>query len=148
MARTRWLVGTSAAVGLGAAAVAVIRHRTAPPVSPERWNAVTIQDADALNGATAPPPLDRLDGSIEWEVRPAPGCRGIELRARPTGVADRRDEDRARRQVRAALREAKQLLEVGEVTRREPESHGRRSVTPWGAALDAVSGRAAEEGVL
>ena len=44
--------------------------------------------------------------------------------------------------------EAKELLEVGEVLRVDPQPAGHRPVTPAGKALDAITRRAGGEGVL
>ena len=70
-----------------------------------------------------PGPLAELGDLVEGEVRPASGGKGSELRARlrspePTGAASaaaRLSGDDPRQQVRAALRQSKQLIEVGEV---------------------------------
>ncbi|MCU0154131.1 hypothetical protein N8H10_15265 [Curtobacterium flaccumfaciens pv. poinsettiae] len=77
------------------------------------------------------------------EARPAPGDRGTELRARFRGGAPD-----ARGRLRAALREAKQLIEVGEVLRVDPVPHGRRKATPTDALVDVATRRSNEEGVL
>ena len=89
-------------------------------------------------------------------MRAAPGGKGSELRARlrspePTGAASaaaRLSGDDPRQQVCAALRKAKQLIEVGEVLRVDPTPHGRRTSTPFGAVVDVATKRAAGEGVL
>ena len=103
-----------------------------------------------------PGPLAELGDLVEVEVRPAPGGKGSELRARlrgsePRGVASaavRLSGDDPRQRVRAALREAKQLIEVGEVLRIDPTPHGRRTLTPTGALVEAATKRAGGEGVL
>jgi hypothetical protein len=103
-----------------------------------------------------PAPLAELGDLVEVEVRPAPGGKGTELRARlrspePTGVAStaaRLSGDDPRQRVRIALREAKQLIEVGEVLRVDPTPHGRRTSTPTGAIVEAATKRAGGEGVL
>ena len=90
------------------------------------------------------------------EVREAPGGKGTELRARlrrsePTGAAGaaaRLSGDDPRQQVRSALRQAKQLIEVGEVLRVDPTPHGRRAATPLGGMVDLATKRAGGEGVL
>ncbi len=51
-------------------------------------------------------------------------------------------------ELRAALRHAKQLIEVGEVLRVEPQPHGRRTPTPQGAAVEGAAEQAPKEGVL
>jgi hypothetical protein len=51
-------------------------------------------------------------------------------------------------ELRSALRRAKQLIEVGEVLAVDPTPHGKRSATPGGLALEAVTRRTPKEGVL
>ena len=63
-------------------------------------------------------------------------------------AAARLSGDDPRQRIRAALREAKQLIEVGEVLRVDPTPHGRRKATPTGAVVEAATKRAAGEGVL
>jgi hypothetical protein len=103
-----------------------------------------------------PGPLAELGDLVEVEVRQAPGGKGSELRARlrgsePSGAASaaaRLSGEDPRQRVRAALREAKQLIEVGEVLRVDPTPHGRRTPTPTGAIVKLATKRAAGEGVL
>ena len=103
-----------------------------------------------------PSPLAELGDLVEVEVRTAPGGKGSELRARlrspePTGVASaaaRLSGDDPRQQVRSALREAKQLIEVGEVLRVDPAPHGPRKPTPGGLLIEAATKRAGGEGLL
>jgi hypothetical protein len=91
-----------------------------------------------------PPPLTRFGDRIEVRVGAAPGDKGTELSARfrEQPGADEIGE------LRSALREAKQLLETGEVLRVEPQPHGLRKPTPQGAAVEGMAQRAPEEGVL
>jgi hypothetical protein len=120
-----------------------------------RWLAVTVyREPDEVG--QLPGPLEALGDSIETRVRPAPGGKGTELAARlrvpvPSGaagaVARARGAD-PRRRLRSALRQAKQLIEVGEVLAVDPTPHGRRSPTPMGAVLEAATRRADQEGVL
>jgi hypothetical protein len=103
-----------------------------------------------------PASLAELRDLVELEARPAPGGRGSELRARlrspePPGAASaatRLFGDDPRQRVRAALREAKQVIEVGEVLRVDPTPHGRRAATPTGAVVELATKRAGGEGVL
>lgn len=123
-----------------------------------RWRAVTINRSpgEVMPDNRVPGPLAELGDVVEVEVRAAPGGKGSELRARlrgtePAGAASaaaRLSGDDPRQQVRAALREAKQLIEVGEVLRVDPTPHGRRAPTPTGAIVDLATKRAAGEGVL
>ena len=74
----------------------------------DRWHAATVNlpPERVAGDGTAPPPLRDMSG-IEVRMQQAPGGRGTEIYVRSTGaeVAD----------VRKALREAKSLLEVGDV---------------------------------
>ncbi|MCM4082261.1 hypothetical protein [Paractinoplanes hotanensis] len=156
----------TAVLAAGGAAVALVRHlqrRTAGGAGEateprSRWRAVTINRSpkEVMRDDRIPGPLAELGDLIEVEVRAAPGDKGSELRARlrspePTGLASataRLSGDDPRQQVRAALRRAKQLIEVGEVLRVDPTPHGRRTHTPTGAIVDAATQRAGGEGVL
>jgi hypothetical protein len=123
-----------------------------------RWRAVTINRSpeEVMPDQRIPGPLAELGDLVEVEVRPAPGGKGSELRARlrrsePSGAASaasRLSGDDPRQRVRAALREAKQLIEVGEVLRVDPTPHGRRTATPTGVLVEAVTKRAGGEGLL
>jgi hypothetical protein len=159
-------VVSTAVVAVGGAAVVLVRQlqrRTAAGAGSaaeprSRWRAVTINRSpdEVMPDSRVPGPLAELGDLVEVEVRPAPGGKGSELRARlrspePTGAASaaaRLSGDDPRQQVRAALREAKQLIEVGEVLRVDPTPHGRRTPTPTGAVVELATKRAAEEGVL
>ena len=74
----------------------------------DRWHAATVNlpPQQVSDDGSAPPPLRDL-GGIEVRMQQAPGGRGTEIYVRSTG-ADVGD-------VRRALREAKSLLETGEV---------------------------------
>lgn len=123
-----------------------------------RWRSVTINRSqeDVMPAGQLPAPLAALGDLVEVQTRPALGGKGTELAARlrapePTGLgsaAARASGDDPRQQVRSALREAKQLIEVGEVLRVDPAPHGHRPVTPTGKLVDAATDRAAGEGVL
>jgi hypothetical protein len=153
------------ALAVGGGAVVVLRRlqrraatdagRDTGPGS--RWRAVTINRSPEEVMPDGPPaPLAALGDLVEVEVRPAPGDKGSELRARlrvpePAGVAStaaRLTGHDPRQRVRAALREAKQLIEVGEVLRVDPAPHGRRTATPGGALVDLATDRAPGEGLL
>jgi uncharacterized membrane protein len=120
-----------------------------------RWLAVTINrspDEVAPDGRL-PEPLARLD--VEVRMNRAPGDRGTEVYARPrehvpTGaaavLARLRGED-PRQDVREALREAKSIIETGEVLLSDAPIGTTRPTVP-GKVLDAVLGRAPGEGRL
>jgi hypothetical protein len=120
-----------------------------------RWRAVTINRTpdEVMPGGRVPEPLARLGDTIEVEVAAAPGNKGTELRARlrsakPKSLVGRLSGKDPRQQVRSALREAKQLIEVGEVLRVDPVPHGKRTPTPTGWLVELVTKRASGEGVL
>lgn len=123
-----------------------------------RWRSVTINKSpdEVMLAGRLPDPLLALGDRIEVQVRIAPGDKGTELAARlrqpePSGlgsVVSRVSGDDPRRQVRAALRQAKQLIEVGEVLRVDPAPHGARSAAPTGKLVDLATRRAGGEGVL
>ena len=159
-------VSWPAALAAGGVVVVVVRQlqrraaagagSAAEPRS--RWRAVTINRTpdEVIPNDRVPGPLAELGDLVEVEVRPAPGGKGSELRARlrspePTGAASaaaRLSGEDPRQRVRAALREAKQLIEVGEVLRVDPAPHGRRPPTPTGAIVDLATKRAGGEGIL
>ncbi|WP_369256075.1 hypothetical protein [Geodermatophilus amargosae] len=116
-----------------------------PEVAARRWRAVTVlrEPAD-VDAAGLPAPLAALGDRIEVRTTPAPGDRGTELAARYRGTPG---EDEIG-DLRAALREAKALLEVGEVLRVDPQPHGTRAATPQGAALEGAAKAAPRAGVL
>ena len=141
--------------GAGAALLRQVQHvrlpgvgqasATDPPeVAARRWRAVTVLRDPADVSAGLPAPLAALGDRVEVRVTPAPGDRGTELAARHRGTPT---EDEVG-DLRAALREAKALLEVGQVLRMEPQPHGRRAATPQGAALEGAAQAAPKEGVL
>lgn len=142
-------VGALALVGV--ATTALVRRRSRGPSAGTSgrarsgWLAVTVNRAvdDVLPGVALPAPLAALGDTIDVEVRPAPGDKGSELRARQRpGTPD------ATGRIRAALREAKQLIEVGEVLRVDPTPHGRRTATPTGLLVDVLTARSNEGGTL
>ena len=120
-----------------------------------RWRAVTINRTpdEVMPEGRVPEPLARLGDAVEVEVAVAPGNKGTELRARlrspePQSVVGRLAGKDPRQELRSALREAKQLIEVGEVLRVDPVPHGRRTPTPTGWLVELVTKRASGEGVL
>jgi len=142
------------------AAVVVARRRSGassgagtPSAPRSGWLSVTVyRDAgDVMPGGRVPPPLTGFGDSLEVEVRPAPGDKGTELRARfrpdgQSGAHGGAHDGRGR--LRAALREAKQRIEVGEVLWVDPVPHGRRTATPTGLLVDLASARSNEGGTL
>jgi hypothetical protein len=120
-----------------------------------RWRAVTINRSpdEVMPDGRIPEPLARLGDLVEVEVAAAPGNKGTELRARlrspkPESIVGRLSGQDPRQQVRSALREAKQLIEVGEVLRVDPVPHGKRTPTPAGWLVELATKRAGGEGLL
>jgi hypothetical protein len=111
---------------------------------------------EVMPDGQVPEPLAQLGDLVEVEVVSAPGDKGTELRARMrqpepsglTGAAARVTGNDPRQQIRSALREAKQLIEVGEVLRVDPAPHGPRKPTPGGLLIEAATKRAGGEGLL
>jgi hypothetical protein len=117
------------------------------------WLAVTVfRDPSDIDTANLPAPLADLGDRVEIRVRPAPGDKGTELAARlpdrPAGkAADRLRGADPQADLRSALRQAKQILEVGEVLAVDPAPHGDRTPTPGGALLEAWTKVAPKAGV-
>lgn len=138
--------GTAAvltAVGAGAAVVrrVVGRGEVPSPAAGDRWHAVTVNLPPDRVG---PDPLAPLGDTVEVRVERAPGDRGTELHARLRAGADAtRDQVR---ELRAALRQAKMLLETGEVL--APTAPGTTTPTPLNAPLRAATAHARGEGRL
>ena len=101
-----------------------------------------------------PDQLTALGDQVDLNVRPAPGGKGAELAARvlakqPAGLrgAARRVAGKDPRQdVRRALREAKSVLETGEVL--EAQRPGTTERTLLGLPIDLATRRSAGEGQL
>ncbi len=123
-----------------------------------RWRAVTVNKApgEVTPDGNLPKPLADLGDSVEVRITPAADSKGTELAARlrqpePSGagaVPARLSGQDPRQAVRAALRESKQLLEVGEILRVDPQPVGHRTPTPTGKLLEAATRRAGGEGAV
>ncbi|MFJ5620163.1 hypothetical protein [Micromonospora sp. NPDC093243] len=125
-----WALALAGSVAAGAVARAPVvprwPGRTGGRPEPARWQVVTVHRPpdEVLPDGRWPEPLRRLDGAVEVRVRPAPGGRGSELAARPrigapppTGLAAHLVGDHPGLLLAGALRQAKQLVETGEVLR-------------------------------
>ncbi|MDO0929326.1 hypothetical protein QQY24_29410 [Streptomyces sp. TG1A-8] len=154
MKRTWWALPV-----LGAGVVAVRRARAGRAAGgrpDNRWLTVTINRSptDVQPDGALPPPLDRFTGEVDVRVRPAPGDRGTELAVRPkeppsraaTAVPARLAGRDPRQEIRLALREAKALLEAGEVL--HPDTPPTTRPTPGGKLVGVLSRRSGGEGVL
>jgi hypothetical protein len=150
------LVAGGAVVAAAVTGTVVARRRYGgAPTEParDRWHSVTINRSPEEVGHR-PEPLAELGDTIELRVRPAPGGRGTELAARLTGeVPSGLDKLAAKRaggdpvvHLRRALREAKQLAEVGEVLLPDSPPTTERTLTSRTLAYATRHGR--EEGRL
>jgi hypothetical protein len=122
------------------------RRRSGPYArSPEGWKSVTVL-ADAATvapGGAYPAPLAALADRLEIRLRPASQDRGTEVHARALRGADVDPQT-----LRAALRDAKSLVEAGVVQASAPRPHGHRPGTPFGAAIDTADAHAKGTGLL
>lgn len=110
---------------------------------------------ERLSSGRLPEPIARLGEAVEVMIRPAPGHRGTELgarlreppaRGRIAKAASRMAGGDPRRLVQAALREAKSLIETGEVLQppMPPTTRRRRA----GRLSELATQRAGGEGGL
>ena len=147
MTKTRRPLIGVAAGGLAAGVSATarkLRTMVEQRNGPGRWLAVTVlRPVAEVEGSEALAPLRALGPDVQSELREAPGGRGTEMAAR-WEVGRGRSPDELRR----LLREAKQVLEVGEVLVATPRPEGRRPTTPGGQLVDAAERRADGKGVL
>ena len=155
-------MGVKTAVAVGAVGVAaglvarsVVRQRRDSEGDgrhPEGWKAVTVVgDAAQFTQDGYPAPLQRLAEVLEIRMEAAPGDKGFELHARIREGADTKaliGDDEPNQALRAALRDAKQLFETGEVLRAKPRPHGHRPTTLLGGAVDKAEDEAKGAGVL
>jgi len=145
--------------GAGAGA-AILRRIASPPADTrraDRWLVVTVNRSptEVLSDGKPPTPLDQFGDDLEITVRPAPGDRGTELAARlrepappvTTSLFFRLAGRDPRQQVRLALREAKALLEAGEVLLPDVPPTARNE-TVGGRVVGLTARRSGGEGVL
>ncbi|TCL83597.1 hypothetical protein EDF43_10326 [Rathayibacter sp. PhB179] len=149
----------AAAVGVGVVSVAAglvartlvkkERESDGDGAHPQGWKAVTVLgDAEDFAVGGYPEPLARLAELLEIRIDPAPGDKGFEVHARVREGADAGVGDDPGKALRAALRDAKQIFETGEVLRATPRPHGERPRTLLGGAVDKAEDEAKGEGVL
>ncbi|MFI9284598.1 SRPBCC family protein [Streptomyces werraensis] len=155
MKKALWIVPV-AAVGVAAARKAGAAASGGDDRAGDRWLTVTVNlpEEDVRQDGKLPGPLERLADRVDVRTRPAPGDRGTELAARlkePTPPASASMPARLagqdpRQEVRRALREAKALLETGEVML--PDTPPTTRPTPGGRLVGLFSRRSGGEGVL
>jgi hypothetical protein len=122
--------------------------------SASAWLVVTVfREPSDIDTAELPAPLAEFGGRIEVRVRPAVDAKGTELavrlRDRPSSgpVHSRLGSRDPQVDLRAALRRAEQLIEVGEVLAVDSAPHGKRQATPGGVLLEAWTKVAPRAGV-
>ncbi|GAB2869921.1 hypothetical protein GCM10027176_84510 [Actinoallomurus bryophytorum] len=126
MKRVAGGVGLMAA-GVGVAGYMATRPRMGVRAPKNHWITVTVNCSPQrlASRADLPEPITRLGDAVDIRVAPAPGDRGTELGARLrelprtkiVGMVNRRPEEDPRRMVEEALRQAKSMIETGEVLR-------------------------------
>lgn len=163
----RWGMRAAAVLAAAAGGVAVRRALRSPGPGrlgmagmsrqgEPRWHAVTINRPveEVVRDGQPPAPITELGDLVEVRTRAAPGGRGTELALRLrdgvpsgiSGVAARVKGDDPVQAVRKALREAKQLVETGEIL--SPDRPGTSRSTPLNRPLEMVTGHGREEGRL
>ena len=119
-----------------------------------RWRTVTVNRPPSEVHVDQLAPLTRLGDMVEIVTCRAPGDKGTEIAARlrnpePSGLeslSKRLSGDDPRQAVRSALRQAKQLLETGEVL--QANDNRTTKETLRGKPLDMATARAGGEGRL
>ncbi|MEZ3183114.1 hypothetical protein KYY02_31980 [Streptomyces pimonensis] len=154
MKKALWMVPVAAAGVAAARRAGATRH--SDDRAGDRWLTVTVNrpTADVRQDGKLPDALQRLAEEIDVRVRPAPGDRGTELAARfkepvsavSTSVPGRLAGRDPRQELRRALRDAKALLEAGEVLR--PDAPPTTRPTPGGKLIELLGRRSGGEGVL
>lgn len=124
---------------------------------PARWRVVTVYRPEQSMRDHLPAPLAELGDGIEVRIRAAPGDKGTELAARlsashPGAAADgagappREDVRQALQRLRAALRQSKQVAEVGWT--HQANINSTTTPTPFNAPLRKLLRQAGGEGRL
>jgi hypothetical protein len=133
------------AVAGGAVAKKVSARRSSPHGDAE-WFAVTVNASrdEVAGDRRLSEALDGLGSGVETRIITAPGARGAEVAVRVRD-ADAESAPSAD-DVRRTLRDAKSLIETGEVLRPDPPTTGKP--TPGGALVRAMTRRAGGEGRL
>lgn len=151
----KWIGRAIAVAAAAAAALAASRRNARDRPSPhgeQSWHAVTmnVRPDEVSPEGRLPEPLAVLGDTVEVEHHPAPGERGTEVRVRlrgkgTDGLRGSAGTDR-QPDLRRAMRDAKQLLETGEVLH-GPEPATSRT-TLRNAPLRLAERRAKREGLL
>lgn len=148
----RAMMAAAVVAGVGAGVVRRLRARMAGRRIDERWLAVTVNcPPERLGEGAVPEPLAALGDHIEVRTATAPGGKGTELAARlrdgaGTGTLGRLTGTDPRLRVRRALRDAKSLIETGEILK--PDAPPTTRPTPGGRLVGRAARRAGGEGRL
>lgn len=127
----------------GLAAGADVVRRLAEPdgdgAKPDRWHFVTVYRPmeEVAPGGQVPEQLAELGDAVDVQIRPAADEKGTELGARlrsgvPSGAGEavaRILGDDPRHELRQRLREAKALIECGEIVLPEQRPSTKRTIT-------------------
>ncbi|MBA9004025.1 MULTISPECIES: hypothetical protein [Thermomonospora] len=150
MRRSVALAALSAGVAMGIVRRLMNRATGRPPQEEAgRWLVVTVNRPPEEVSGRLPEPLAGLRDSVEMRIDTAPGGRGTELAVRPrNGLTStgRVGGQSPREALRRALRDAKSILETGEVLR--PDTPPTTRSTPGGRLLELATRRAGGEGRL
>jgi hypothetical protein len=134
MGRRENVIGGAAVLMAGALAKRARGGKTSARQDPYAWRVVTVlAEPDEIAPAGQwPQPLSALGDAVEIATQPAPGGRGTELKARlrdgaklPKGVAG--GDGDPRQAIRSALRQAKQLVETGEILQADEPGTTRKT---------------------
>ena len=145
----------SVAVATGSAAIKKVVGRAPSGWGPSRgaardprsWRAVTVNRPIPELGDALPGPLAELGDAVEVRLQPAPGDKGTELHARLTGTRDDQIQGQDPLEaLRSALRQAKQVAEVGYVLEADLNTTTER--TPLNEPLRQATKHAGGEGRL
>jgi hypothetical protein len=151
------MLSRSALAGAGAVVVAALVRRSLTVArtgrttgdDERRWQVATVNrpPEEVAPDGHYPQPLAELGDAVEIRTSAAPGDRGTELAVRSLRTGRGRKRPRPQ-EIRRAVRDAKELLEVGEILRNEPRPHGKRSATPAGWLVDRAEKHARGGGNL
>jgi hypothetical protein len=114
---------------------------------PHGWRAVTVNRPIGELDDGLPRPLAELGEAVEVRLQPAPGGKGTEIHARLTQQAPARiNGEEPLEALRSALRQAKQVAEVGYVLEADLNTTSRP--TPLNEPLRQATRHAGGEGRL
>jgi hypothetical protein len=114
---------------------------------PHGWRAVTVNRPIVELEGGVPAHLAALGDAVEVRLQPAPGGKGTEIHARLTKQAPSRiNDEEPVEALRSALRQAKQVVEVGYVL--EADLNTSTKPTPLNEPLRQATRHAGGEGRL